>query len=224
MGGSVKIIILVALAAAQSPAAESARILAVETSGGKSHWNFMSAVLDALLNDGHHVTAFTAFAQSGRQNYTAVDMSGEFPPRVDMDVAQIIGTYGDARNTISFLARVSRSACDMIYRNGRMREILRRGRRGPAADFDVILVQPLWLDCVSFLATELDVPVVYLFSYGLPSFLERPFLGHVANPATVSDVLARHASVPKTMVQRFTNSFMLVYGAITLNYYRLRFW
>jgi len=220
---SVTAIILAVSAAVQWPTVESARILAVLTIPGKSHWNFMSAVLRALTHDGHRVTAFASFADDDRENFTTVDVSGDLPPVSDRDVARLVGKWDDKRRSIGFTAEISKSNCDAIHRNGRMRQVLRKGRRGPAADFDAILVEPLWLDCVSHMASVLDVPLVYVVPYALLTFLERPFLGHVPNPATVSHVLARHAAVPKTFVQRFTNTALLAYTVLALSYYDLWF-
>lgn len=181
----------------------------------------MPAVLRALTDGGHSVTAFTPFADGGhggRENYTEVDVSGEFPRRLDADLAAMVGRYGDAITAIDAVARLARPYCDAIRRNGRLREIL---RRGPDADFDAILVEPLWLDCMSRLAAELDVPLLYAVPYALPTFLERSFLGTVPSPAAVSHVMARHASAPKTFVQRFANAAVLAYGALVLGYHDL---
>ncbi|CAI6344887.1 unnamed protein product [Macrosiphum euphorbiae] len=58
--------------------ASSARILAVKTVEGKSHRNFMSGILRALVNSGHHnVTVFTQFTDGNRENYTEVDTTLE---------------------------------------------------------------------------------------------------------------------------------------------------
>lgn len=63
----------------QQPA-ECVRILAVETIGGKSHWNFMSAVLGSLADNGHNVNVFTLFLDGNRANYTEVNISEKKVP------------------------------------------------------------------------------------------------------------------------------------------------
>lgn len=40
---------------------DTLQILAIENVAGKSHWNFMSAVLRSLTDVGHNVTVFTPF-------------------------------------------------------------------------------------------------------------------------------------------------------------------
>lgn len=51
---------------------EDARILSVETVGGKSHWNFMSSIIRALVDNKLNVTVNTPFTDENRQNYTEV--------------------------------------------------------------------------------------------------------------------------------------------------------
>ncbi|CAI6348056.1 unnamed protein product [Macrosiphum euphorbiae] len=77
------------------PVGEAARILEVETTAGKSHWNFMSSVLRSLTDAGNTVTVFTPFPDGDRANYTEVDTSGDYPLKLDMDVMQTIREYGD---------------------------------------------------------------------------------------------------------------------------------
>lgn len=198
------------------PPANGVRVLAVEVVAGKSHWNVMSAVLRALTDGGHRVTVFTSFPDGDRDNYTEVDVSADFPRRLDANAAAMVGKFGDPVATLRITARMSRSYCDTIHRNGRFRALLESADRGPTG-FDVVVVEPLWLDCMSHVAAELDVPLVYVMPSPMVTFLERPFLGHVSNPAAVSHVMARHA-VPDTFVRRLTNAALLAYSAFVFAY------
>lgn len=67
---SIVIFTLVSCTCIQS--GNTARILAIETFAGKSHWNFMSAVLRAMTDNGHNVTVFTPFVDGNRENYTEI--------------------------------------------------------------------------------------------------------------------------------------------------------
>lgn len=73
---------------------ENARILAVETIGGKSHWNFMSAVLLSLTDAGHGVTVFTPFLDGQRVNYTEVDTSKTFELVLNTTMEYLPGDIG----------------------------------------------------------------------------------------------------------------------------------
>jgi len=74
---------------------EAARILAIETTAGKNHWNFKRSVLSSLTDAGHTVTVFTPLPDGDRANYTEVDTSRDFPMKLDMDVTQMIQEFGD---------------------------------------------------------------------------------------------------------------------------------
>lgn len=200
-----------------SASAEAANVLAIEVVAGKSHWNFMSAVLRALTDRGHRVTVFTSFADGDRENYTEVDVSGAFPRALDADVRHVIDRFGDAVATMTTGLAMARDYCDAMHHDTRLRAIL---RDGPCAGFDAILVEPMWLDCTSYLAAALHVPLVHVLPYPTIAFLERRHFGHAPNPASVSHLLARHA-VPGTFVQRLTNAVTYAYSALVIGYNRL---
>lgn len=189
--------------------ADGARILAIETYPGKSHWNFMSAVLGALTDAGHRVTAFTPFPEGGRENYTEVDTSSELPNRSDVDLETMVAALGHPVKLLWTGPRLSRTLCDTVLANGRLREIL----RGGGGEFDLIIVEPPWADCASHVAAELSAPIVYAIPAPMATFLEGSYAGHVPNPAAVSNVLSRHA-VPGTFARRLSDAALLAYGAL----------
>lgn len=194
---------------------EGARILAVESIAGKSHWNFMRAVLRALTDRGHHVTVFTPFADGDRANYTEVDMSKEFPIKLDMQLAEILENFVKPTTLIPLSVLMSRTLCDVIYANGRMQDTLRRGPT--AGDFDVVIVEPLNSDCVTHVAAVLQLPVVFIVPSPMITYRERTFLGHQPNPAAVSHMLADHA-VPRSFRQRFANVVLSAYSVLSCLY------
>lgn len=199
---------------------DSARILAVESIAGKSHWNFMRAVLRALTDNGHTVTVFTPFPDGDRANYTEVDLSPVFPIKLDLDVSEIIEKFIDPRSIVPLCVVISRTLCDAIYDHDRMKDILQNGDQsgdGSNNEFDVILVEPLGSDCVSYMATKLGLPMIYVIPSPLITHYERDFLGNIPNPAVVSHLLAGHA-VPRTFVQRFTNTILSAYTMFSIKY------
>lgn len=59
---------------------DAAEILAISPIAGASHWNFMSSVLEVLLNRGHKITVLTAFSRrTPHENYTEIDLSKLVP-------------------------------------------------------------------------------------------------------------------------------------------------
>ncbi|XP_029342038.1 UDP-glucuronosyltransferase 2B7-like [Acyrthosiphon pisum] len=199
------------------PVGEAARILAVETVAGKSHWNFMSSVLRSLTDAGHTVTVFTPFPDGDRANYTEVDISRDFPIKLDMDLMKTIREFGDPFVLMNAMSRVIRIYCDAIYGNQKLADLIGSEARDR---YDLLLIEPLGFDCVSYLADSLGLPVIYLIPSPMITFAERLFTGHVSNPACVSNMFASHA-VPGTFVQRFANTALLTYSMAKTKYDQL---
>lgn len=192
---------------------ESANILAIETIAGKSHWNFFSSVLRSLTDKGHHVTVFTPITEGNRENYTEIDTSGDLPKKREIGLSDMMKVFGDPIKTLWFGPGIARSYCDIIHGNERLTDILEGFVH---TDFDVILMEPVWLDCMSYVATKLNLPMIYLVPQSMVTFLEYSFLGNVPNPASVSNFMADHG-VPKTFVQRFANTALLSYSFLTFS-------
>lgn len=194
------------------PATESVKILAMESVGGLSHWNFMRAVLRVLTDAGHTVTVFTPFPEGDRKNYTEVDMSEVFLMKLDLNVTYIFEHFPHPTlQIVPMTTNLSRIHCDAIYENDVMQTILSRGPSlAAASDFDLIIAEPLGSDCVSYVASVLRLPLIYVVPSPMITHLERDFLGHIPNPATVSHMLADHG-VPTSFVQRFSNVALLAY-------------
>lgn len=196
---------------------ENARILAISIIGSKSHWNFMSGVLRALTDEGHSVTFFTPFPIGNRENCTEVDMSGKFEKILDVDVEEMVKLYGDPIATLNTMVGMSREFCDTVYANHKLKEIL---KTGPQSEFDLVLIKPFESTCVTYAAIKLKLPMIYVETLPFACFLQRATSGHSSNPAVVSHYFANHA-IPKTFVQRFTNTFLWLYGSVIMKYQEL---
>lgn len=186
---------------------DSARILAVETVAGKSHWNFMSAVLRSLTESGHSVTVFTPILDGDRENYTEVDTSMNYPLLVDYELVDLMNKFEPVRLMLNW-GWLSRKYCDMIYKSNRLRAIVNSTRDN--SDFDLIIIEPMAFDCMSHLASALDLPIIYVIPSPMMTLGERTFTGHTSNPACVSNILSNEA-FPKTFVQRFMNTVLIVF-------------
>jgi glucuronosyltransferase len=198
----------------------SAHILAVETVCGKSHWNFMSGVLRPLVGSGHTITAFTPFPDGDRENYTEVDISGCMNCFRDKDLKGMIANRSNSMAIISKFASLSRELCDTVYADDRMIEVL---RRNGTSYFDLVIIETLTSECVSYVATILNVPVIYVTPLSKTSMIEQYITGHFSNPAVISHALSDN-DVPTTFIQRMVNAALLVYGLIynDLTVFRLR--
>ncbi|XP_060870458.1 UDP-glucosyltransferase 2-like [Metopolophium dirhodum] len=197
------------------PPVDGMRVLAVETIAGKSHWNFMRAVLRALTDAGHTVTVFTPFPDGDRDNYTEVDTSAAFRMKLDVDLAEVLEKFVEPSSILPLLVTVSRSLCDAIFQDERMKAVMRT--RADRDGYDVVVVEPMGSECVSHAATVLGLPLVFVVPSPMISYHEGSFLGHVPNPAVVSHLLADHA-VPRSFVQRFRNAVLSVYSVFVVRY------
>ncbi|CAH1722244.1 unnamed protein product [Aphis gossypii] len=197
---------------------ENARILAVQTVGAKSHWNFMRGVLRSLVDAGHNVTVFTPFPDGDRENYTEVDMSKEFPVKTNLNLKQAMEIYGRPVTYFYMLTASDSKYCDTVYKNRQFDQLVHDGNGGNSErKFDLIIMETRNLDCTSYLANALNLPIIFTMPSPMKTFTERSLTGHVSNPATVSHVMALQA-VPKTFVQRFTNAALLAYSTLRTTY------
>ncbi|CAI6346137.1 unnamed protein product [Macrosiphum euphorbiae] len=80
-------------------------------------------------------------------------------------------------------------------------------------DFDLVIIEPLFSECVSYLAAKLNVPLIYVLPVPTMGIMERIFTGHISNPAVVAFNLARFG-VPKTFFQRTSN--LAIYISCTI--------
>ncbi|XP_060834135.1 UDP-glucosyltransferase 2-like [Rhopalosiphum padi] len=211
--------VVVAIVAALACASDAANILAVETMAGMSHWNFMSGVLRALVDNGHAVTAFTPFPapSDGRRshvNYTEVDMSRELLPSVNNRLTDVQQMWSTPVGQVYKWLRLSRNACNKIYGHPAMKEALRRHLDGHAR-FDAVVVEPFLSDCVSYAAGRLRVPLVYVTPLPAIGLMERAHTGHASNPAVASHLVADHG-IPRTFAQRLSNAALSAYCAVAV--------
>lgn len=212
--GVLQMIAAVALLLHCSPSVcKAADFLAVQPLPGKSHWNVMRAVLMALTDRGHSVTVFTPFTDGHRDNYTEVDLSGDNRMRPataasGFDVTYLVENFGSPSTVMANMANATRSYCAMIFEHRRMREILQRRPR-----FDAVVTEPFVSECVSYVAAELRVPLIYVIPPPVPTYLERSLFGHVPNPAVVPHVLSRGGAL-RTFGRRLANAALAVYCTV----------
>lgn len=193
---------------------DGARVLVLAPYGAKSHWNFMRGILRALTDHGHHVTAFTPFPDGDRENYTEIDLSKDVKIMVELGIGMVETTYKKYADMIRFIYSSSRNTCKTLYGHQAVKNVM------SSSNYDVLFVEIRMSECFSYLAAQLNVPLVYVTPPPLISYIERSILGHYPNPAVVSHTVAEYA-VPKTFVQRIENAFLLAYTSVLFRY---QFW
>lgn len=198
----------------------SARILAIESVPGKSHWNFMSGILRALTDNGHEVTAFTPYLDGYRENYTEVDISSSYPLKLDMDFVELRKIFNSPLTTFNFMVEFDRYSCEIMYNNDRLNAILTKDLR---SNFDAIIMEPgIATGCMTYLATDSNLPLIFTIPTPINLYTERIIFGDVSNPATVSPLLADH-SVPRTFSHRLSNTLLFLYSNLIITLKELSF-
>jgi len=183
---------------------EGERILAIGAIGGKSHWNFMEGILRALTDHGHQITVLTPYPTGDRENYTEVDVSKDIYSLIRLDIEFVRKELTSYSDLIHFANTYSRNTCKTIYENSFIKSIITDSK----SSFDVIFIELMASECVSYLSAKLNIPLIYVTPPPLVSYTERSVLGHYPNPAVLSHVMADH-SIPRTMIERFTNTILL---------------
>lgn len=192
---------------------EGGHILAISTIGGRSHWNFMEGIIRALTEHGHQVTVLTPFPNGDRENYTEIDVSNETFSMLRLDIDLVKKHLTSYFDLIHYVNNYSRKNCKILHKNNFIKSILTDTK----SNFDVIFIELMASECVSYLSAKLDIPLIYVTPPPLISYVERSVLGHYPNPAVVSHVLADH-SIPRTLIERFTNTILLFSTTFWLQY------
>lgn len=194
---------------------EGAKILAMESIASKSRWYLMRSVLRAMTDNGHHVTVFTPFLDGDRENYTEVNLSKHISPNLNIDVIYILENFVKTTSIIPIAVQKSRDVCDVLFENDQWKNISSKGPK--QTEFDVIITELLGSECVSYAASALGLPLIYVISTPMITHYERAVFGHHPNTAAVSHILADYA-VPKSFVQRLTNIVIMVYSLFATQY------
>lgn len=191
----------------------AANILAVGTVPGRSHWNFMSAVLRALTDRGHTVVAFTSYpsaAASCGGNYTEVDTSAVLRRHAGERASTVLADYSRLSYIVPSVVRWSRQFCDAVYDVDQIRTLM-RGRGGR---FDLLVTEPLGSECVAYLAAAAGgLPMVYVVPTPMITYMQPSIVGHSANPAYVPHLL--YGSAVRAFRHRLANTAVYAYGMLT---------
>lgn len=190
---------------------DALQILAIENVAGKSHWNFLSEILRTLTDIGHNVTVFTPFPDGNRANYTEVYL--DLPSKVEMDIEETLNAFAKPTVIIPMLVNMTRHFCNVTYEQKDMREIL----YGDKSNYDIIFTEVVASECASYIASKLELPLVYIIPSPMITYIEHTVFGDISNPAIVSHLMS-HNAVPRTFAQRFLNVVLLGFSLLALKY------
>lgn len=209
----IVLITIVVTTIVTTPGCRAANILAVETVPGRSHWNFMSAVLQALTDSGHKVVAFTSYPSSantsGSDNYTEVDTSAVLRRHAGERASRVLADYSRLSYIVPSVVRWSRQFCDAVYDMEQVRALMANGTE-TTARFDLLVTEPLGSECVSHLAAAVGLPMVYVVPTPMITYMQPSIVGHSANPAYVPHLL--YGSAIRAFEHRLANTAMYAYG------------
>lgn len=213
----MKVVVLLALQVFtlhSQHAVHGARVLAIEPYGSKSHWQYMKSILD-LLTDRHQVTVITPLPTGDRENYTEIDASLVFPIYPEMNTVSMIERFGSVVNMLPPVPERSheRDICDAFYDLPPVKDLLlRSGAAGPSS-YDVVLLEPFYSPCLSYLAHRLRVPEIYAIPSSMITPMEMLIFGTEPSPSYVPNLLYNGA-VMDSFGQRLTNVALFAYVKI----------
>jgi len=92
------------------------------------------------------------------ENYTEVSIFPKDMVFLDMDIEDLMDTYSNPINVVSQMSKMSRTLCNIIYENNKMIEVLANIR----SDFDIVITEPMFSECVSYPAVKLYLPLIYV--------------------------------------------------------------
>jgi glucuronosyltransferase len=201
-----------------------ARILVIESCGSYSHWQYMKSIVD-VLTKRHHVTAITPILSGDQQNYTEIDATSVFPVYGERDTMDLIESYSSVFHMVPLYPKNSfeRSICDSFYAFEPVKRILKANDGSAKANrFDMIVMEPFYSSCLSYLAYRLRIPEVHVYPSSLSTSLElmvEPNSNYVFNPLLKGLNLHRYIPI---QLQYFYAKFVPLLTEIRMKYKKPR--
>lgn len=194
--------------------ARGARILAIEPYGSKSHWQYMASILE-LLAARHQVTAVTPLPTGNRENYTEIDASPVFPVYAELNTVRMIEQFGSVVNMLPPMPERSheRDICDAFFAFAPIRDVLRRAEATGDRPYDVVLLEPYYSPCLSYVAHRLRVPEIYAIPSSMITPMEILIFGTEPSPSYVPNLLYKGA-VLDGFTHRLANAALFAYVKI----------
>ncbi|XP_062553450.1 UDP-glycosyltransferase UGT5-like isoform X2 [Armigeres subalbatus] len=171
-----KFLPLLLLSAISWQNADSSRILAVFVFPGRSHWMMIDAILNGLLDRGHHITGIANYPLSRKhENYT------------ELRVAPIYDFWKHSVKVESLFdlteISVHRMLMDFMYslgletaQHGFTRENVQDFIRNDQSHFDLILAEQFYQEAYLMFAHKYKAPIVTVGTFGFAHYM-GPMMG-----------------------------------------------
>ncbi|XP_050538821.1 UDP-glucosyltransferase 2-like [Daktulosphaira vitifoliae] len=169
-----------------------AKILSIESIAGKSHWNFLSSVLNELSTE-HEVTVLTPFLDGNRENYTEINSESLHYLILDLDITFMFKFFKNPIMSLLLLTIYQRKFCDRLIDHEFVKKIIRGEQK-----FDIIVLEPFWSSCTAFIGHKLGIPQIYVVPTPIPTQSMPLYTGLYYNPSYES-----HFSYPKRIPNGF---------------------
>ncbi|XP_011192570.2 UDP-glucosyltransferase 2 [Zeugodacus cucurbitae] len=173
-------LLALAVLAAQAPATDGAKILAVYAFPGKSHYMMHRVLINELIKHGHEITMITAFTlepQKLGSNYTEILIE----PVYDF-WAEIHSTFGgksiyDMGNDISVFIKMCEllglSTTEHALKQPKIQAII--NAKQTHGVYDLLLVEQFYQDAFLALAHVYNIPVVSSATFAQQQFMSQMF-------------------------------------------------
>jgi len=143
-------------------------------------------------------------------NYTEIDASNVLPVYSVSDTLNMIEQFSSVFKMLPLVPARSqeRDICDAFYNFEPVKYLLTNSQHSKL--YDVVLLEPFNLPCLSYLAYRLHVPEIYIIPSSMVTSMEMTIFGTEPSPAHVPHLLY-HGTQINNFWHRLTNVALLAY-------------
>ncbi|XP_054737750.1 UDP-glucosyltransferase 2-like [Anastrepha obliqua] len=174
------ILLSLSILVAQSPITDGAKILAVYSFAGRSHFMMHRALISELVKHGHQVTMITALTLEPLKlgsNYTEILIEPEFDIRKDaQEHFGAISIY-DLKHDMSLLMEMLHvmgiSTTEHALKQPKVQDII--NAKQTEGVYDLLLVEQLYQDAFLALAHVYNIPVISSATFAQQIYMSQMF-------------------------------------------------
>lgn len=191
---------------------DCAKILAISTSDKSSDNQFIATILSSLTQN-HEIFFLTPYLTTNYINYTEIN-TVEILGRSKKSILKMREQYNQWDLDHPFFEKKSIEICEKFKKFKILQDLLHES-------FDLIIIEPFYSNCMSFISKSLKAPEIYVISSRISNNKERLFLGTESNPSYVPHILTNY-TILKNIKDRFINTGYYWYTNIMLWYQDLK--
>lgn len=176
--------------------------------------------MKGLAARGHSVTVLSFFneiSSDDEANYTSVafENANKLPIFIDtINPEEAIQSESGiwAYKQVTWLARLEKDLCDIVYSDGYVQRIIREEGEGKIQSPDLLVVEQFLFPCLNILAEKLDIPLVN--SLTLSHYMGADYaIGNPRNPSYSAPSWNDYGQT-RTFYQRLINSlhYVVIYA------------